>query len=108
QEALEQLLGQGIESLRRTPYEYGTSFALDALEVRAADGSETRMLLKDLGGASEKARSVKPLFLLDPLREIEVYREILAGRGLGAAHWYGGGVGRGGGRYGVSWERCLG
>ncbi len=58
--ALEQLLGHPVESVRSEPYPYGTSCALDALDVRVPDGSLIRLLLKDLGRASDEARSVKP------------------------------------------------
>ena len=88
-ETLERALARPIESVLREGYAYGTSFEIDVLEVREPDGSVTRLLLKDLGGASEEARSVKPAFLDDPLREIDVYCEILAGRALGTAHCYG-------------------
>jgi hypothetical protein len=87
--ALERLLGHPIDSVRHQPYAYRTSFSIEALEVRAPDGSTLRILVKDLGGPSEKARSVKPAFLQDPLREIEVYRDVLAARPLGTAHSYG-------------------
>lgn len=86
---LGELLGHPIKSLRRAPYAYGTSFAIDSLEVRRSDGSLLRLLLKDLGKASALACSVKPAFLLDPLREIGVYEEILAARPMETARYYG-------------------
>lgn len=89
QAVLEGILGYPIESLRRVPYAYGTSSAIDALEAQTPAGAVVRLLLKDLGGAPVLARSVKPAFLRDPLREIEVYREILGPRRLGTAHCYG-------------------
>jgi hypothetical protein len=87
--ALERLLDDPVDWVRRRPYAFRTSFAIDALEVRTHGGSLVRLLLKDLGAASDEARSVKPAFLHDPLREIDVYREILAARPLGTAHCYG-------------------
>jgi hypothetical protein len=87
--ALADVLGSTLESLERRPYAYRTSFAIDTLDIRLADGRRLRLLLKNLGAASEKALAAKPSFLFDPLREIDVYREILAGRDLDTAHCYG-------------------
>jgi hypothetical protein len=105
--ALEQLLGRA-DLVRCERYAYGTSFALDALEVRGRDGSVLRLLLKDLGEASEEARAVRPAFVLDPLREIDVYRDILAGRQLGTAHCYGSVVDRNHERYWLFLEHVPG
>jgi hypothetical protein len=106
--ALERVLDRPVESVRVGPYAYGTSFAIDAIDVRAPDGSEIRILLKDLGAASELARSVKPAFLHDPVREIDLYREILAERGLGTAHCYGSVVDPPRGRYWLFLEHVPG
>lgn len=108
QTALEQLLDRPLDSVGSQRYPYGTSFALDALEVRASDGAVLRLLLKDLGEASEEARAVKPAFVLDPLREIEMYRDILATRDLGTAHCYGSVVDPGRCRYWLFLEHVPG
>ena len=80
-----------MEILERRPYAYRTSFPLDEALVRLPDGSQARVLVKDLSRAAldERARRAKPEFLYDPLREIEVYTEILDGRELGTARCYG-------------------
>ena len=107
--ALEQILDTRVESLRRTPYAYGSSFALDTLDVGCAGGTTLRLLLKDLGAASELARSVRPATPhYDPLREIAVYDQILVGRGLGTAHCYGAVVDRDRGRYWLFLEHVPG
>src|SRR5947209_7361524 len=106
---LERMLGTRVDSLRREPYAYGSSFALDTLDVGCSGGTTLRLLLKDLGAASERARSVRPDSAHhDPLREIAVYQEILAGRGLGTAHCYGAVVDRGRGRYWLFLEHVPG
>jgi aminoglycoside phosphotransferase (APT) family kinase protein len=69
------------------PYAYRTSHWLAELDVRDADGGRERLILKDLGPQSldDEARRAKPAFLLEPLREIEVYRDVLAAAKLGTA-----------------------
>jgi phosphotransferase family enzyme len=77
-------LGRPIASVSRRPYPYRTSHKLDELQVVLSDGTRVDLLLKDLRfselGAS--ARSTKPAFLHNPLREVEAYR-LLASTGLG-------------------------
>jgi len=106
--ALETVLGARVVSLDRRPYEYQTSHAIDALDARLADGRDVHLLFKDLGALSETAALAKPSFLRDPLREIEVYREILAGRGLGTAECYGAVVDADRGRYWLFLEHVPG
>jgi hypothetical protein len=63
-----------LRGARRRPHAYGTSHLLEEVEV---DGA--RFILKDLRRPPE----AKPRFLHDPSREIEAYRTILRGSGLG-------------------------
>ncbi len=88
-EALAAVLGRQVELVSRRRHAYGTSFPIDALEVRIDGGPPERLLLKDLGTPAAAARSVKPGFLHDPLREIAVYLEVLAKHDLGTPHCYG-------------------
>jgi hypothetical protein len=83
--AIEQwLAGQhrhgSIVRLRRRPWEYATSTALELVTAVLDDGSEREFVLKHLGTRemSKHARRAKPSFVLDPQREIEVYRRLLA------------------------------
>jgi hypothetical protein len=64
----------------RRPFEYRSSAPLAELD---ADGRT--FLLKDLspGALTERSRVAKLDFLHDPCREIEVYRTLLEGSGLG-------------------------
>ncbi len=79
--ALETTLGRRPVALTRRPHAYRTSYATEELEVRLEDGvPPLRLLLKDVSaaGLADSARPVKPPFLHDPLREIEVYAGPLA------------------------------
>jgi hypothetical protein len=90
--ALERLLGgRAIESLEQRPCAYRTSYELDELDLALTDGTRLRLMLKSLGrGALDAAAlQAKPGFLHDPVREIEVYRSLLAPAALGTPHYYG-------------------
>jgi hypothetical protein len=90
--AVERLLGdRALESLEQRPCAYRTSYELDELDLLLADGTRLRLMLKSLGrGALDPAAlRAKPRFLHDPLREIEVYRSVLASASLGTPHYYG-------------------
>jgi hypothetical protein len=97
-----------IVALRRQPYVYSTSFLLEELDVRLQDGTRLHLLFKHLtrAGMLEGARTFKPAFLYDPLREIETYRSILLGEALGSPVCYG--VLAGAGRYGLLLEKVSG
>src|SRR5690348_7306335 len=88
--ALEELLNQRIDSLTRQPSPYQSSFSLEALDVRLADGIDLALLFKNLSWEAlpPEVRHAKPAFLYDPLREIDVYRSLLAPDGFGTAHFY--------------------
>src|SRR5262245_31429177 len=83
--ALEGLLGRRVETLKRAPSPFRTSFALEDLDVGLDDGTVLPMVFKDLGWQAmhEGARRAKPSFLHEPLREIDTYRSILAPARLG-------------------------
>jgi hypothetical protein len=87
--ALERIFGIPVDSLVRRRHEYQTSFALEELDVRLADGRSHHLLFKNLGGPSEKALRAKPAFVVDPRREITVYRELLEGSEIGTPRCYG-------------------
>jgi len=76
-----------VARLRRQPYAYSTSYALLALDAELSDGSVVPLVLKDLSEAAllGAARTTKPAFLYEPLREIETYRSLLSVQELGTA-----------------------
>lgn len=90
--------------------EYSTSFALDDVEVVLDDGTHLSLVRKDLSpeGLLHGARRVKPDFLYDPMREIAVYRQILARSDLGTAECFGAVADPGRGRFWLLLERVPG
>jgi Ser/Thr protein kinase RdoA (MazF antagonist) len=102
--------GRFITRLARKLSEYLSSFTLEELDVALDDGTRLSLIFKDLGweGLLPDARRVKPAFLYNPLREIEIYRGVLAGNGLGTATCYGAVVDPGAGRYWLFLERVRG
>ncbi len=99
-----------VAGLERWPSIYSTSFAIEELDARFEDGTSLRLLFKDLSQQAmlESARRVKPVFLYDPLREIETYRTILKPHRLGTATCYGAIVDHRAGRYGLFLEKVPG
>jgi Ser/Thr protein kinase RdoA (MazF antagonist) len=69
--------------VRRAPYAYRTSWPLEEVELVVADGSALHLLVKRF----EDADLMKPAFVVDPAREVEVYR-LLDGALLGTPHCY--------------------
>jgi aminoglycoside phosphotransferase (APT) family kinase protein len=83
--ALASELGTAAELIYRRPYRYATSAPLEQVRVRARDGSDAELILKDL--ARERllgdARKSKPEYIWEPRRELETYRRILTPPGIG-------------------------
>ncbi|MEX2572165.1 MAG: aminoglycoside phosphotransferase family protein [Gemmatimonadota bacterium] len=80
-----------IRAIEHRPSSVRSSFAIEEVDVILDDGELLRLVLKVLGspGILANARTAKPLFLHDPLREIELYQHILADRPhLGTAMLY--------------------
>lgn len=71
-----------VATLHRSPYQYATSHALEEVHVVFDDGTRVTLILKDLDPAPGAAAG-KPPFLREPRREIETYRRLLAGTGVG-------------------------
>jgi hypothetical protein len=90
-----------LVALHARPSAYRTSFAIDELEIELDGGQIVRLLRKDLGRAAlhESARAAKPEFLYDPMREIEVYRNVFADARLGTPRCYASVVDAAQGRY---------
>jgi aminoglycoside phosphotransferase (APT) family kinase protein len=86
-EVLEPMLG-AIRQIERRPCPYYSSYHIEELDVTLASGKQVPVIFKDMT-LLEAARQVKPAFLYDPLREIEVYRDVLATQALGTAKFYG-------------------
>jgi hypothetical protein len=114
--ALEQALSRRsgtqrrISRLKRRPSIYSTSFIIDELDAHLDDGTRLRVLYKDLSRHAllEAARQAKPIFLYDPLREIETYRTILRPNLLSTPICYGAIVDPSVERYGLFLEKVPG
>ena len=77
--------GADVLGLTRRPYRYATSAPLEEIRVRTGEGEELAAILKDLSRERllDDARNSKPVFLHEPLRELETYRRILSPAGIG-------------------------
>lgn len=93
EEILRQRSGQRLRvaSVERRPSEYRSTAALDELAVRLEDGTRLELLLKDLGSGARLGRpgGGKPRGILDPRREIELYRNVLEPMDIGTAAFFG-------------------
>jgi aminoglycoside phosphotransferase (APT) family kinase protein len=74
-----------VLGLTRRPYRYATSAPLEEIRVQTGEGEELAVILKDLSRERllDDARNSKPVFLHEPLREIETYRRILSPAAIG-------------------------
>jgi Phosphotransferase enzyme family len=83
--------GCSIVKLGRRLCPYTSSFPVEEIDLEFADGSELRLVMKDLSteAMAASARRVRPEFLYEPRREIQVYRRILPSAPPGTAAWYG-------------------
>jgi len=99
-----------IAAVRRRPSAYRTSFPIEELDVTLEDGRSLELVLKEggRGALREDARMAKPEWLYDPLREIEVYRSVLAAVSAGTAKYYGSVVDAERDRYWLFIERMPG
>jgi hypothetical protein len=83
-----------VASLDRRPSPFQTSFTIEHLQPVLEDGASLDLVFKDLSrdALNDGAQKAKPLFLYDPLREIETYRSILASAELSTATCFGAAV----------------
>lgn len=85
-DALQAMLApRQILAMSRGPATYYSSFRMEELCVRLDDGTSFELVFKDLspGALLHEASRCKPQFLLDPRREIAVYRDLLRPHRLG-------------------------
>lgn len=109
-DALERSLGQPVATLERQPSRYATSATLEWVDAVLADGAVLALALKDMspGALLDGARRAKPSFLYNPSREIDTYRLVLDGAGLGTARCYGAAADDAARRYWLLLERIPG
>jgi len=74
-----------IQRIDRRLSDYRSSFSLEALDVQLDDGSSLAVMFKNLSphALSDEARLARPNADYDPLREIQVYRDVLSQYQLG-------------------------
>ena len=108
-EIISSLDGLRVARIERKAYAYATSYPLEEVTAILDDGRELRLILKDLTWERQlgDARRSKPRFLYEPRRCIETYRQVLAGRGVGAVR-HGHFADDASGRYWVVIERVPG
>jgi Phosphotransferase enzyme family len=106
---LEAIFGLPIISLRRSPFAYSSSYAIEKLQIAFRDGTDITIIFKNVGpnGILTEAHSAKPVFLYDPQREIQVYRSILSSINLGTPRLYGDVVEPVAGRYWLFIEKVA-
>lgn len=77
---------KSVAILNRHPFPYHSTFPLEELAIRTGDGEERVIVFKDLSrrGPDDPVWQIKAPFLHDPLREIEVYRDVLQPSGVSA------------------------
>jgi hypothetical protein len=82
---LSEFQDQDVVALAREPYRYATSAPLEEVRISMADGTEAKLILKDLSRERllTDARRSKPEFLHQPEREVASYRRILGPAGIG-------------------------
>ncbi len=80
-----------IVKLERRVSDYRSSFGLEELTVRLADGTKLSIMFKDMNRDSlhESGKRAKPEFIYNPEREIEVYNKILPMKQFDTATCYG-------------------
>ena len=89
--ALEHILAQRVKVVRRRLCAYASSYTVENLDVTLKRGKKLRLVLKDVSPPSvlATAQQVRPHFLYDPAREIEVYQKILNPAARGTAKCFG-------------------
>src|SRR5947208_13628632 len=82
--SLNDFFGTGVQIIRfeRQPSVYRSSFNLEELTIQLDNGKSLSLVFKDLSWNTllEGGRRLKPKFIYDPRREIDVYRNILPQR----------------------------
>src|SRR5687768_13160174 len=88
--AAEKQFGAGVAGFTRTPSRYSTSFATENCELTLTDGRVIPLVFKNLSPEAllPQAYRTRPSFVFAPEREIQVYRDLLAGAGLGTARLF--------------------
>jgi aminoglycoside phosphotransferase (APT) family kinase protein len=90
--ALEDVLRERIVGYAVRPGTYRSSWDLREVDVQLSDGRRLALAVKRFDVTADAVKRVKPAFLVDPAREIAVYRTLLSKLDLGTARFYGSSV----------------
>jgi Phosphotransferase enzyme family len=87
---LARALGGSVSIARRRPSAYRSTAPIAEVDAVFRGGRVQTLIVKDLsrGAPTERARRARPAFLVDPRREIVVYRDVLAHSKLGTPRLY--------------------
>jgi len=99
-----------IIEIQRHPSDYWSSYSVELIDVRLNEGTILPLFFKQLGRSAlvDFAAGTKPLFLDDPLREVETYQAILNPLRLGTPVCYGAVIDPASERYWLFLERVSG
>ncbi|HMB93642.1 MAG TPA: aminoglycoside phosphotransferase family protein [Rhodothermales bacterium] len=99
-----------VKELERRASAYSSSYAIEELDVTLDDGSRLEMIFKNLSPSAmtPNAKWVKPAFVCDARREIDVYHTLLSSVSLDVATYYGASFSRKQKRYWLFLERVAG
>jgi hypothetical protein len=107
---VEERFGAGLAGCERVSSRYSTSFAIELVDLELTDGRQVPLVFKNLSPEALllQARRTRPSFVFSPGREIRVYRDLLAGPGLGTARPFAAVEDAARGRYWLFLERVDG
>ena len=112
EQAIASILGPRrlVRHVSRRRSRYSSSYTIHNLQVVLDQGERFSLVLKDLSPSAllEEARGVRPSFLYDPRREIEMYRTVLARGHFGTPVFHGAVIRKDIERYWLFLERVEG
>lgn len=80
--SIEDVAGLEVRHTAVSPYAYASSHRLLEVELSLQDGSHRTFIVKDLSPGAVTPEAVRPVFVSDPVREIDSYRRLLDGLGI--------------------------
>jgi hypothetical protein len=87
--AVADVLRRPIVECAVRPGTYRSSWDLCEVDVQLSGGERVALVAKRFDATCHPVATVRPAFLVDPTREIGVYRDILGGLDAGTAKFYG-------------------
>jgi aminoglycoside phosphotransferase len=110
--SLKDVFGVGRQAIRieRQPSPYRSSFNLEDITVFLDNGESVNIIFKDLSWNTilEGGKRLKPEFIYNPQREIDVYLKVLTKGSFGTAKLYGYDIDPENGRYWLILEKVPG